>query len=59
MKTLVRLSVAALVITGAIASTQVSLSAQTSVSAKASSMPIPYCPPDGSTDCNITGSAGN
>jgi hypothetical protein len=59
MKTMIRLSVAALVLTGAIASTQVNLSAQTRVSAKASSMPVPYCPPDGSTSCGITGNDSN
>ena len=43
----------ALVATGAIASTHIARADQPRISAKASFMPIPMCPPDGSTDCGM------
>ncbi len=55
MKTIVRLSVAALVLTGAIASTQVS-SASTSSKvtvARNSALPIPMCAPDDPNACGM------
>ncbi|HEY0161285.1 MAG TPA: hypothetical protein VGB69_01285 [Edaphobacter sp.] len=55
MKLIVRLSVAALVLTGAIASTQVS-SASTSSKvtvARNSAYPTPMCPPDDPNACGL------
>lgn len=56
MKIIVRAFVAVLVLTGAIASTQTSVaSAHTIASSSMQSqlMPVPTCPPDGSTDCGL------
>jgi hypothetical protein len=52
MKNVVRAFVLSLVVTGAFASTHINNSA-TAVSGKVSAMPIPLCPPDGSTDCGL------
>ncbi len=52
MKTVIRLSVAALVLTGFAASTQAS-SVKTTVQPKISAMPVPVCAPDGSTSCGM------
>ena len=56
MKTIVRAFVVVLALTGAVASTRTSsASARTiaSSSMHAGVMPVPYCPPDGSTSCGI------
>jgi hypothetical protein len=57
MKLLIRTAVAALVITGAFASTQTSSastsSAQVTV-ARNSALPTPMCPPDDPNACGIT-----
>lgn len=56
MKIFVRAFVVALALTGAVASTQTSsASARTiaSSSMTSSAMPIPTCPPDGTTDCGL------
>ena len=58
MKNIIRASVVALVLTGISASAHMaSASTQPAVSAKVSALPIPVCPPDGTTDCNIGGNA--
>jgi hypothetical protein len=56
MKLIVRTAVAALVITGAFASTQISsASSATKVSvARNSALPIPMCAPDDPNACGIT-----
>ncbi len=56
MKIIVRAFVVVLALTGAIASTQTSsASARTIASSSTQSrlMPVPTCPPDGTTDCGI------
>ena len=55
MKTAVRAFVVALVLTGAVASTQIaSASSQTKVTiAKASAMPVPCCAPDDPNACGF------
>jgi hypothetical protein len=56
MKLLIRTAVAALVITGAFASTQISsasTSAQVTV-ARNSALPVPMCAPDDPNACGIT-----
>ncbi len=54
MKSIVRIAVAALVLTGAVASTQVSsASTKTAVAAKTSAMPIPMCAPDDPNACGL------
>jgi hypothetical protein len=55
MKTIVRAVVVALVLTGAVASTQItSASAQTKVAiAKNSAMPTPMCPPNDPNACGM------
>jgi hypothetical protein len=54
MKLAIRAAVVALVLTGAVASTQVSsTSTKTSVVAKTSAMPIPMCAPDDPNACGI------
>ncbi len=53
MKFAIRAFALALVATGAVASTHIARAAQPTISAKASFMPIPMCPPDGSTDCGL------
>jgi hypothetical protein len=57
VNTFVRFSVIALVLAGAVASTKIS--AEPKLSAKVSAMPVPTCPPDGSTDCGIGDVFGN
>lgn len=57
MKTIVRAFVAVLVLTGAVATTQIS-SASTTTTAKlsvgkSSAMPIPMCPPDDPNACGM------
>jgi hypothetical protein len=53
LKTFIRLSVAALVLTGVAATTQANASAKTTVQPKISAMPVPVCAPDGSTSCGL------
>jgi len=56
MKIIVRAFVVVLALTGAVASTQTSsASARTiaSSSMHSNSMPVPLCPPDGTTSCGI------
>ena len=54
MKYIVRAAVVALVLTGAVASTQVSsASTKTAVVAKTSAMPIPMCAPDDPNACGM------
>jgi len=56
MKILVRAFVVVLALTGAVASTHTSaVSARTiaATSMTSSFMPVPLCPPDGTTDCGI------
>ena len=54
MKNLVRAFVAALVVTGAVASAHTATaSTQAHLTPRASFMPIPACPPDGSTSCGL------
>lgn len=57
MKTIARAFVLALAITGLAASSNISsTSAKNTVSvAKTSAAPIPTCPPDGTSTCNIRG----
>ena len=56
MKIIARAFVLALAVTGLAASSNISSSAKTTVSvAKTSAMPIPTCPPDGTSTCNIRG----
>jgi len=62
MKHLVRAFVVVLALTGAVASTQTSASASArsiaSSSMQSNLMPIPTCPPDGSTDCGVCKATG-
>ncbi len=57
MKNIVRAFVVVLALTGAVASTQTSASASArsiaSSSMQSNLMPVPTCPPDGTTDCGI------
>jgi len=54
MKLIVRIAVAALVLTGAVASTQVSsASTKTAAVVKPSAMPIPMCAPDDPNACGL------
>jgi hypothetical protein len=54
MKNIVRAFVVVLVLTGVSASThKASASTKPAVSAQASALPIPVCPPDGTTDCGL------
>lgn len=55
MKLIARIFALSLVVTGAVASTHLANASQPTVSAKVSAMPIPVCPPDGSTDCGFGG----
>ena len=56
MKIIARAFVLALAVTGLAASSNISSSAKTTVSvAKTSAAPIPTCPPDGTSTCNIRG----
>jgi len=55
MKLIVRTAVAALVLTGAVASTQVSAASTSKVTvARNSALPIPMCAPDDPNGCNIS-----
>ena len=55
MKTIIRTVVAALVVTGAFASTQISSASTTSniTVARSSAMPVPTCAPDDPNACGI------
>ena len=54
MKIIVRTLVAALVLTGAVASTQVSSASTSKVTgAKNSALPTPMCAPDDPNDCGM------
>ncbi len=56
MKTIVRAFVVVLALTGAVASTQTSSASArmiASSSMQSRLMPIPTCPPDGTTNCGI------
>jgi hypothetical protein len=58
MKTIVRAFVAVLVLTGAVATTQISSASTTTTTAKLSvgknsAMPIPMCPPDDPNACGM------
>jgi hypothetical protein len=54
MKTIVRTTVAALVLTGAFASTQISSASATKVTvARNSALPVPMCAPDDPNACGI------
>ena len=53
MKLIARLFVLSLVVTGAVASAHIANASQPSIGAKASALPIPACPPDGSTSCGM------
>lgn len=56
MKILIRAFVVVLALTGAVASTKTSVASPQTVASTAmtsSFMPVPICPPDGSTDCGI------
>ena len=53
MNIAIRAIVLALVATGVTASTHIARATQPTISAKVSFMPIPMCPPDGSTDCGM------
>ncbi len=56
MKIIVRAFVVVLALTGAVASTQTSSASACTIAASSmtsSVMPVPTCPPDGSTDCGI------
>ena len=58
MKNIVRAFVVVLALTGAAASTQTSSASArmiASSSMTSNAMPIPTCPPDGSTNCGIKG----
>jgi hypothetical protein len=54
MKLIVRVAVAALVLTGAVASTQISASAHSKVAvARNSALPTPMCAPDDPNACGM------
>ena len=53
MNSAIRVFVLALVATGAVASTHIARASQPGLSTKASFMPVPTCPPDGTTDCGL------
>jgi hypothetical protein len=54
MKLIIRVAVVALVLTGAVASTQVSASAHSKVTvARNSAMPTPMCAPDDPNACGM------
>lgn len=59
MKLIVRVFVLALVATGAVASNHIAHASQPTISGKASFMPVPMCPPNGSTDCGMCQLGGN
>lgn len=53
MNSILRALALALVAIGAAASSHLARTAEPTISAKASFMPIPMCPPDGTTDCGM------
>ncbi|SNT31205.1 hypothetical protein SAMN05421770_107114 [Granulicella rosea] len=53
MNTIIRLSVAALVLTGVVATTQANASSKTTIQPKISAMPVPSCAPDGQNSCGL------
>lgn len=53
MKLIARVFALSLVVTGAFASSHIARSSQPVLSAKVSAVPVPLCPPDGSTDCGM------
>jgi len=53
MKLIVRIFALSLVVTGAVASAHIANASQPMAGAKVSALPIPSCPPDGSTSCGI------
>ena len=53
MKNIVRGLVVALALTGAIATSYAKAPSAATISGKTSAMPIPACPPDGSTGCGM------
>ena len=59
MKVAIRAFALALVAMGAAASTHIARADQAGISAKASFMPVPTCPPDGTTDCGMCQIARN
>jgi hypothetical protein len=60
MKNIVRASVIALVLTGISASAHMAAAATApTIAPKVSALPIPVCPPDGTTDCGIGQVLGN
>jgi hypothetical protein len=62
MKLFARIFALSLVATGALASSHIANAAQPTASAKVSAIPVPMCPPDGSTDCGFgsgNGAPGN
>lgn len=54
MKLIIRASVLVLVLTGITATTYTASANTKPQVARLSALPIPMCPPDGSTDCGIT-----
>jgi hypothetical protein len=55
MKLIARIFALSLVVTGAVASTHLANASQPTVSAKASSLPVPVCPPDDPNACGLGG----
>ena len=53
MKHIVRAAVVALVLTGAVASTQAAPSSKNVVAAKTSALPVPMCAPDDPNACGM------
>ena len=53
MNSILRVLALALVATGAAASSHIANFPEPTLSAKASFMPVPTCPPDGTTDCGM------
>jgi hypothetical protein len=53
MKLFARIFALSLVATGAVASTHIAQSAQPTVSARVSALPIPVCPPGDPNGCGI------
>lgn len=61
MKIIVRAFVVVLALTGAAASTQISNASARTIAATSmtsSFLPVPICPPDGTTDCGIGAAKG-
>ena len=53
MKNILRAFALSLVVTGAVASAHMTTSPEQTLTARSSVMPIPMCPPDGTTSCGI------